>query len=191
MTTPSEVLDASLDAPRRCMGRWVSGSGGHIMWSHDCPAPVEWVDIDDGDAFCDQHLPRVDGEIHPTFRGHVRRIQNVSPDAPGVDLEELTRLESSIREIEERYGVAETTNTTWVPTGTARKLLALARRALAQEAADDVHRRRAEMCERFLREHWEIIRDCCGSFAYEPGKRTGALEAMRAVYRLAGEFGVR
>lgn len=36
------------------------------------------------------------------------------------------------------------------------KLIALARRALAPE--DDVHRRRSEMCERFLREHHEVTR---------------------------------
>lgn len=50
--------------------------------------------------------------------------------------------------------------------------------------------RLALKAEEFLRAHGEMLRDCCGSFAYEPGKRTGALEGMRAVFNLSKEFGL-
>lgn len=58
----------------------------------------------------------------------------------------------------------------------ARQLLAAARLALKAEA--------------FLREHAAIVRDCCGSFAYEPGKKSGAREAMAFVYQWAKDNGI-
>lgn len=51
-----------------CMGRWLSGSGGHILWSADCDATPTWGDTE-GYYFCDEHLPRLkDGSIHPSFK---------------------------------------------------------------------------------------------------------------------------
>lgn len=64
----------------RCLGRWLSGSGGHIRWSLDCSAPPVWIDAECSDRWCDAHLPRLpDGTVHPTFRSHVVSVSELEP----------------------------------------------------------------------------------------------------------------
>ncbi len=64
-----------------CFGRWLSGSGGHILWSRDCSVPPVWQDKETGEEFCDEHLPRLpDGTIHPTFRGYIEEYKCEKPE---------------------------------------------------------------------------------------------------------------
>lgn len=44
----------------KCIGAWLSGSGGHATFSQDCGRPATWTDDGCGSAtwrFCDEHAP--------------------------------------------------------------------------------------------------------------------------------------
>jgi hypothetical protein len=52
----------------KCNGEWLKGSGSHIVWSHDCDTKPVIVDVETGEMFCYDHIPRkADGGVHPAF----------------------------------------------------------------------------------------------------------------------------
>lgn len=65
-----DLLVAVVDALPKCNGEWLSGSGGHVVYSHDCDQPATTWDPDssvDYDYQCDRHLAMVH-ECHHRFR---------------------------------------------------------------------------------------------------------------------------
>ena len=60
-----EKILALLDALPKCQGPWNSGSGGHSHYGPNCGKFAKWLD---GNVnFCDDHLPRIDGNIHKSY----------------------------------------------------------------------------------------------------------------------------
>lgn len=75
-----EKIFALLDTLPRCNGPWVSGSGGHAVFKPRCGKFAKWVD---GNwSFCEQHLPKLNGELHPSCKyieelDHVEAAENL------------------------------------------------------------------------------------------------------------------
>lgn len=91
---PSPIPAEGRESERlRCCGRWLKGSGGHAVFSQDCPVPVEWSD--GAWHFCDAHLPRMGGRIHPSCRD-VERVPSTSAPPVTVDPAALARMAEAV-----------------------------------------------------------------------------------------------
>lgn len=53
-----------LNALPKCMGNWVSGSGGHAVWDGKCSKFATW--LDGNWNYCDEHRPMINGKVHPS-----------------------------------------------------------------------------------------------------------------------------
>ena len=47
----------------RCLGTWLSGSGGHRVHAVDCDRLATWWDPDDLHTYCDEHVPEADRRL--------------------------------------------------------------------------------------------------------------------------------
>lgn len=56
----SRALRELVEGLPRCGGTWLSGSGGHVIFAHDCQRRATWSDDESGSVtwrFCDEHVP--------------------------------------------------------------------------------------------------------------------------------------
>jgi hypothetical protein len=61
-----EKILALLDAMPKCQGEWITGSGGHSVFSNNCGKIANY--LDGNWNFCSTHLPKLNGEIHPSCK---------------------------------------------------------------------------------------------------------------------------
>lgn len=54
-----EPVPSAHDGDTICNGEWLSGSGGHRVFSGNCQHPATWRELDGGAQFCDEHARAV------------------------------------------------------------------------------------------------------------------------------------
>lgn len=75
MSNTDELKQKALDllnALPKCHGPWIKGSGGHKSFGPSCGRFASYDS--DGEYYCETHLPRINGVVHPSIKNYLNDI---------------------------------------------------------------------------------------------------------------------